>query len=57
MSHVIRSSLHVLIVAIVMVVAAAEVTWMGDRVAHQRAARGHDHAPGKVINLPLIALK
>jgi len=57
MSHVISWSLHLLIVAIVMVVAAAEVTWMGERVSHQRAARGHDHAPGKVINLPLIALK
>ena len=57
MSHVIEWTVHFLIVAIVVVVAAAEVSWMGDRVHHQRAARGFDHAPGKIINLPLIALK
>jgi hypothetical protein len=52
----IRWSVHLLIIALVMTLAVAEVSWMGDRVSAQRAARG-DHAPGKVITLPLTGLK
>lgn len=57
MENVIRWSAPVGIVALVMALAAAEVSWMGARVDAHRAARGHDHAPGKIVNLPLTVLK
>lgn len=57
MENVIRWSAHIGIVALVMTLAAAEVTWMAGRVDAHRAARGYDHTPGKVINLPLTVLK
>jgi len=57
MQKLIRWSTHLGIVALVMTLAAAEVNWMGGRIDAHRSARGHDHAPGKVINLPLTVLK
>lgn len=53
MTNVIRWSAPVGIAALVVALATIEVTWMGARVDAHRAARGYDHAPGKVINLPL----
>ncbi len=47
-------------IALVIAAAAAEVTWMGDRVAAHRASRAWDHTPyvpAKIINLPLTGLK
>jgi len=57
MTNVIRWSTSIGIVALVLSLAVIEVTWMGARVDAHRAARGYDHAPGKVINLPLTMLK
>lgn len=45
--------------ALVVATAAAEVTWMADRVSAHRAARAAHvpYTPGKIINLPLTGLK
>lgn len=47
-------------IVLVVATAAAEVTWMAERVVTHRAARAKAHVPytpGKIINLPLTGLK
>ncbi|HZQ61047.1 MAG TPA: hypothetical protein VFC24_06845 [Casimicrobiaceae bacterium] len=45
------------VVLVVVVLAIAELVWMGQRVSDQRALRAKDHSPPKVISLPLTGFK
>lgn len=60
MATVIRFSGWLVMIVLVVATAAAEVTWMAERVITHRAARAKAHVPytpGKVINLPLTGFK
>ena len=45
------------IVIVVLVLAVAELVWMGQRVTDQRALRAKENTPPKVLSLPLTGFK
>ena len=52
-----RALLWWTLVAVVVLVAVAELAWMGQRVSDHRALRANEHSPPKVISFPLTGFK
>lgn len=52
-----RALLWWTVVVAVVLVAVMELAWMAQRVSDHRALRANEHAPPKVLSLPLTGFK